>query len=245
MHRAVPTYLALSVALLSTAAFAEPPNFSEGGFVFSLQYGPGYWNFDRTRIAKGIDKTCSSGAACNIAGDGATEARLLTDVAISPSHAVGIRLGYNIKGHASLNVDFIATGWNIFDANRGGGGFLVGSVAWHPIELFFLNKEKRPIGLDVSTGFGVGYGIVGGGNNGVNMSRGMDGLVLEWNFSADYYFTRNFGLGLFVKGAFMQYDKWYIDFDNRAQTGNTVKLPDGSGGAFWTFGIQLHLRAGD
>lgn len=244
MNRAVHRYtlLASCAALVAGgAARAEPPDFSEGGFVFSLQYGPGYWNLDRARLAQQIDKSCPNTTNCQ-AGPGDADARLLTDVAVSPSHAVGIRLGYNIKGHASINVDFIATGWNIFDANRGGGGFLVGSLAWHPMELFFLNKEKRPIGLDVSTGFGAGYGILGGGGT---PARGMDGLVLEWNFSADYFFTRFFGLGLFVKGAFLQYDKWYIDYDQRAVQGNTVKLPGGSGGAFWTFGLQLHFRAGD
>lgn len=248
MNSAVPrcTLLVLSVALLAGPAWADPPNFSEGGFVFSLQYGPGYWNFERARLARQIDSQCAVNP-CNpgivLAGD--ADVRNLTDHVVTPTHALGIRLGYNIKGHASLSVDFIASGWNIFDANRGGGGVLVGSVAWHPVELFFLNKEKRPIGLDVSTGFGVGYSIVGGGNGAPNSARGMDGVALEWNFSVDYFFTRAFGLGLYVKGAFPLYDKWYLDFDNRAQTGNTIKLPEGSGGSFWTFGLQLDLRAGD
>jgi hypothetical protein len=206
----------------ATGAFADPPKFSQGGFTFTVMYGPGFWSFDRTLLAGQV---------------GSANADIfITDTVTG--HTPALRAAYNILGHASLGVDFTATGWDITMANRGGAGFLTGFVAWHPLELVWLKKETRPIGLDVSTLFGVGYGIAG-------EQRGMDGLVLQWGFNADYFFARYFGAGLFVKGTFLQWDKFYIDYNNRDLPGNTISVPKGNGGSFWTMGISMTFRAGE
>ncbi|MBL9038875.1 MAG: hypothetical protein JNG84_10195, partial [Archangium sp.] len=86
--------------------------------------------------------------------------------------------------------------------------------------------------------FGVGYGIVG-------QRTGIDGLVLEAGFQADYFFTRFFGLGFFVRGVFLNGSSFYLDYNNRSLPGNTLALPQGSGGSFTTLGFTLQFRAGE
>lgn len=212
--------------LAGGTALADPPKFSQGGFLFSVSYGPGFWAFDRALLAGQMKAPATAADADVFIADAVT------------SHTVSLRAGYNILGHASLGADFTATGWDITTPQRGGAGMLTGYVAWHPLELVWMKKETRPIGLDVSTMFGVGYGICG-------ENRGMDGLVLQWGLNADYFFARYFGAGLFAKGTFLQWDKFYLDYNNRDLPGNTIAVPNGSRGSFWTIGVALTFRAGD
>lgn len=214
---------ALMVGLFAGGpALADPPKFSQGGFLFSVMYGPGFWGFDQALLGGQVGQDNAS--------------LFITDAVTG--HTVSLRAGYNILGHASLGVDLTATGWDITTTGRGGGGFVTGYVAWHPLELVWLKKEARPIGLDVSTLFGVGYGIMG-------ERRGMDGAAVQWGFNADYFFARYFGLGLFAKGTFPLWDKFYIDYNNRELPGNTITVPRGPGGSFWTLGISMTFRAGE
>jgi hypothetical protein len=213
----------MATMVAAGTSFGEPPKFSEGGFLFSLSYGPGFWSFDKTLLGAQV---------------GSSNAEVYLSDAVSPGHAVALRVGYNILGHASLGVDFSATGWRLDQPTRGGGGLVTGFLAWHPLELVWLKKAQRPIGLDVSTLFGVGYGIMG-------QNRGMDGLVLQWGLNADYFFTRFVGAGLFAKGSFLLWDKFYIDYYGRDQPGNTVPVPRGSGGSFWMLGVAFTFRAGE
>lgn len=214
--------MVLAVVCAPVAALADPPHFSQGGFLFSVQYGPGFWALDRQGLGEQV---------------GADNADLfITDA--TNTHTVTLRAAYNILGHASISADFTATGWDITTPQRGGAGFVVGAVTWHPLELVFLKKERRPIPLDVGTYFGIGYGIAG-------ERRGMDGLLLEWGLNADWFFTRYFGLGFFARGTFFKWDNFYIDYNNRTVPGATIPLPKGSGGAFWTIGVSLTFRAGE
>ncbi len=220
--------LICAVAVLTTSsALADPPKFSQGGFNFDLRYGPGWWEMDAAHVAAQAGPLGSQFVGQLAAGN-RTEA----------SHTLGLALAYNILGHASLGVDFTATGWNVFNAARGGAGFLTGKLAWHPLELFFLNKEQRPIPLDFNTSFAVGYGIAGGGGS---PSLGMDGVVFQWGLDVQYFFARYFALGAYVKGTFFDWRKLYTDFDNQV----FVELPNGSGGNFWSLGFTLTFRAGE
>ncbi|MBL9039509.1 MAG: hypothetical protein JNG84_13400, partial [Archangium sp.] len=172
------------MSLIAAAAWAEPPQFSAGGFRLGFQYGPGIWNIDTAKLRSQLP--------LNPNGDLAT----IFSNEVQNTHTLSLGVAYDILGHASLGVDLTATGWNLPDANRGGAGFLVGRVAWHPLEIVWIKKKKRPVPLDISGFFGVGYGIVG-------QRTGIDGLVLEAGFQADYFFTRFFGLGFFVRGVFL------------------------------------------
>ncbi len=208
--------------LLGSVALADGPNFSGGGFLFSIQYGPGFFGLDRAKLSNQVGPDLAN--------------TFITDA--QNTHTFGIHAGYTIKGHATISADLTGTGWNLADAGRGGGGWLTGTVAWHPLELVFMNKEKRPIPFDFSPFFGVGYSIVG-------QHTGMDGLIFQTGVNADYFFTRYFGLGLFVRAFFLDYDKFYLDYYNRSAPGATIALPQHSGGTFVTFGIAMHFRAGD
>ncbi|MEW6431579.1 MAG: hypothetical protein AB1730_08710 [Myxococcota bacterium] len=203
---------------------AEPPTFSQGGFIFALQYGPGFWLVNEAALG---------------AQAGAGYANVFVSDLVT-SHTLSLSAKYVILGHASIGVDFTATGWDVFSSNRGGAGFLVGTVGWHPLELVFklLEYEKRPVTFDVSTWVGLGYGIAG-------ERLGSDGLTVEWGVTFDWFFTRFFALGTFARGAFLKWNSLYLDFNNRDVPGNTVPLPNGLGGAFWTLGLSLTFRAGD
>lgn len=218
------------MALLAPlAGWADPPNFSKGGFNIQLQYGPGWWTMDPAKI----DAASGTPLGTVFASD------LPLDPAEAPSHSVSVSLAYNILGHASIGADITGTGWNISDPARGGAGFVIGKVAWHPLELVFLNKEQRPIPLDFSTFFGVGYGIAGGGRT--PNPLGMDGLLFEWGANIDWFFARFFGLGFFARGVFFNWEKLYTDFNNN----QFFALSSPSGGSFWTLGVAMTFRAGD
>lgn len=221
------------------------PHFSTGGFTFQLQYGPGFWTVDTTRLGADPGK---DGLLVGAERAGWFTG-MLTDPKHTPGHSVSLSMAYNILGHVSIGADLTATGWNVFDASRGGAGFVIGKLAWHPLELFFLKKEKRPIGLDFSTFFGVGYGIVGGATAAAGNPLGMDGLLFEWGANVDYFFARYFGLGFFARGIFLSWEKFYRDFNNRdANTCGgpcTIPLAKPLGGSFWTFGIAMTFRAGE
>lgn len=211
-----------ALLFLSLTASAAGPNFSEGGFLISVQYGPGFWGLDQPRLANQVGNDL---AQTFITG-------------VQNTHTVSLGLSYNILGHASVGVDLTATGWNLSEAYRGGAGMLVGKVAWHPLQLVWMNKERRPLSLDVSPFFGVGYGIAG-------RSTGMDGVLFETGLNVDYFFNRYFGIGFFARFVFFDFRSFYLDYNNRTQPGNTLALKDGSGGNFITIGFAIHLRAGE
>ena len=233
--------IAAMFVLAPMAVWADPPHFSTGGFNFSIQYGPGFWTVDATKLGNDPGKERPGMQRLTV---GPTNAGLFKD-SLQNTHTVSLSAAYNILGHVSIGADLTATGWRLFDITRGGGGMVIGKIAWHPIELFFLNKEKRPIGIDASTFFGVGYGIVGGATALEGFPNGMDGLVFEWGLNVDYFFARYFGLGFFARGVFLSWEKFYLDFNNRDVEGNTIPLDKPLGGSFWTFGISMTFRAGE
>ncbi len=204
---------ALWVAVVPVVAVAAP-EFSKGGLVFGLQYGVGLWGLDRNHLADQV---------------GPAEAdTYLRDV--QNSHTASLRLGYNILGHVTLEGDLTATGWSLGDVNRGGAGFLAGVLHWHPMELIW-RKQERPLPIDASLFFGYGAGL--GGQN-----RGMGGPNTEFGVLADYFLGDSVALGLFARGIFLNWDTYYLNYDAK----QSVPLPKGSGGAFWTVGLSLDFR---
>lgn len=196
----------------------EVPDFNHGGFVMSLGYAPfAGFSFDAAKLnsqTQGLGDTFIA------------EAR--------PQQTASIQLAYTILGHASLGVDFTAVGWNITDPNRGGAGFLLGTLGWHPLQLLWMHEDRRPAGVDLKVLFGAGYGIAG-------QTFGMDGSIWEVGFDAMFFFSRFFGLGLFGRMVFLGWDKFYWDFNGKQY----APLPQGTGGTFATFGFAMHFRAGD
>lgn len=194
------------------------PEFSKGALVLGLQYGQGLWALDRARLVEQVGEHNSDLFIGQAKG----------------SHAASLRLGYNILGHATLEAALTGTGWDLSQGSRGGAGFLAGLVHWHPLELVW-REQTRPVPLDASAFFGLGYGIAG-------QERGMDGRIIELGAQASYWFSQAVGAGLFARGVLLQWGSFYLDYDRRAQAGNTIALSKGSGGAFWTLGVSLDFR---
>jgi hypothetical protein len=247
-----PFLVGLIIAVAPSTAFAEleVPQFSHGGFLVGFDWGDGLWGLDRNSLGQSFLPVFGQSVADNFASN------------IHDSWAtLGINLGYNIKGHATIGISFTATGWDVFAPTRGGSGNLVGTLAWHPLELVFLNKEKRPFGVDFSLIGGLGYGIVGYSGGSGQRALGADGLVGMFGGNVDYFFSRNFGLGFFVKGFFLHYSTLYQDWDTAHSSGSPAAdcssllsagaagcslAKSGNNAGFFThIGIQLILRVGD
>src|SRR5204863_344127 len=112
-------FIALIIAVAPGSAWAlDVPKFREGGFLVGIEWGAGIWNLDEAGLGTQVGQYPASRVAAAARG-------------ASPSPAnLNLHLAYNIKGHASVGVDFTACGWELFNNNRGGGGSLMGVVAW-------------------------------------------------------------------------------------------------------------------
>ena len=215
----LPLLAALLCPLLAQAA---PPDFSAGGVVFALEYGPGSWFLDGPKLNAQLPPW---------------EQSLLTGTTLN-GHSATLRLGYNVLGHATVEGSLTATGWNLFEPSRGGAGFGTGVLHWHPLQLveqLWAPAWMKERAYDGSLFFGLGYGILG-------QTRGLDGLVWQWGADAHWYLGRSIGLGLFVRGTQLATSSYYADFYNRALAGNTILLTDPSIGSFVQFGVSLELR---
>ncbi|MFL5320259.1 MAG: hypothetical protein ACJ790_11435 [Myxococcaceae bacterium] len=207
--------LLLSV-FFAVPALADTPEFQKGGVMIGLQYGWGLWNLDRAKLAGQV-------------GD-ADAATLVGDT--QNGHSANFSLGYNILGHATIEATITGTGWNLTEGNRGGGGFITGAAHWHPIQIFL---KDQPRFYDASVFLGAGYGIMG-------ENRGIDGFVWQWGVDADIYFAKTLAVTVFYRSTQLNMNSFYIDYNNRRDPGNTVNLPQGSGGSFGQVGIGLRLR---
>ncbi len=216
-------FFVLLAVLHAASAFASSPKFSTGGFLFTVQWGEGFWKLGRQHIDSQI---------------GAPNGEYYTQDAQNTPATFALRAGYNILGHATIEGQITATGWNLWDPSRGGGGRASGGVRWHPLELVFINKPERPLPIDASIAYGLGYGIMG-------QRRGADGLVHTFEMNVDYYFNRFFGLGFFFRMTYLDWHSFYLDYDNRSLPGNTLTLNQGLDGFFWHVGISMNLRFGD
>lgn len=222
--------LILAVAPLSASAM-EVPKFKSGGFQIHMQFlGTAPEHFDGENLNSQVSPFIGNAFTSNFPSP--------------PPYAVGLRLAYNILGFVSVGADVTATGWSIFDDRRGGAGFAVGLIAVHPLQFFFIKKEERPFGLDVSTHVGLGYGIIGTSQP---VALGMDGIVVQWGLTLDYFFTKNIGLEFFAKCNFLKMDKFYFDWDaaHRGVPGAAATLNPTGNGTWWHTGIALVLRIGD
>src|SRR5688572_21184023 len=78
-------------ALGSLTAWADPPKFSSGGVTFAIQYGPGFFTFDRAFLGSQVPQVYAD--------------TYLAD--LQNTHTLAVRLGYNILGHASIEANLV------------------------------------------------------------------------------------------------------------------------------------------
>lgn len=206
--------VALAIAVLPAVAGAYGPQFSRGAFYLNFEYGPGAFAFSYDHLAP------------QVGPDNATW--FVREAVQQWSHTASARFGFNFIGHVSVEAILTGAGWDLLSIERGGGGFLGGVVAWHPLQLFFYDDRQ----FDVSVFAGGGWGIVG-------EDRGADGIFLTAGASVDYYFNPSVFLGLFYRYIKPEFDKFYVNYEQRALEGNTILLPANTGGSFTAAGLTL------
>jgi hypothetical protein len=155
--------------------------------------------------------------------------------------AGSLRGGYNVFGHGHIGFNFLATGWDITNSSRGGGGYIGGEIGWHPIslaELFLKDGLLKDKWYDFWLETGCGYGIVG-------KDRAMDGLVASFGLGTEGFPAPWVSIGLRITWYFPFFGRYIRDYDNRDLPGNTIDLPDKSGGKFFalTGHINFHFGA--
>jgi hypothetical protein len=193
------------------------------GFVIRLEPGVMIWSFDAARLE-----------AQTGANAGTVRPQFIAE---TPSaFALLLHLGYNFFGHATVGVDVTGTGWDIFDINRGGGGFVAGTLAWHPLALLdALDVLAAPFwrNLDASLSFGLGYGIVG-------EKFALDGFHTELGFRAEYFLTEGISLGLALRLYPLGFGRYSQNLSGNVFT----PLPNGSGGAGFLPALTVGFHPG-
>lgn len=184
----------------------------EGGITFGLQYGLGNWSFDQSRLAAQVGQPLAQDFLTHTHG----------------GQVLDLHAGYNILGYGGLEADATATGWNITSSDRGGGGFVGGLASFSPFN--FFTPVDRP--YDAQLLLGYAYGLVG-------QTEAMNGGVFQWGLRGEYFVTPSVSVGAALRFFHPSFGNFILDYNNRDLPGNTLPLPNGSGGLFWMAGVQL------
>ncbi len=213
----------LAAALFLFAAEARAEGKTHGGVSLVVRAEPAYfvWSLDGAQI-----RSQAGPDAPNV------DALLIGETQNAPGAA--LHLGVKLFGHATVGVDLSATGWDLGDVDRGGAGFLAGTVAWHPIRLFesleVLTLEDRP--WDAQLFFGMGYGLVG-------EDRALDGFHTELGFRGEYFLTRFLSVGGGLRLYPLAFSRYAVNWN----AGSFIALPNGSGGSVLIPFLSLSLHA--
>jgi hypothetical protein len=191
------------------------------GVVLRIEPGYAYWNLDGPKIA--------GQAASSLGGFAGDDVRFFLVDQTPNAPAVALLLGYNILGHVTLAAELTATGWDVSNRERGGAGFLAGTLAWHPAELFAQLKE-RP--WDAQLYFGAGYGVMG-------EQRALDGLHYELGLRAEYFLSRSFSIGAALRYLPLSFGRYALDWNGDV----FIPLPQGSGGSLFVPSLTLAVHA--
>jgi len=191
-----------------------------GGVTFGVQYGYAHWGFDEARLASQL-----KGQLPNPEG----EAHSFVDNT-HPGQALDLHLGFNVLGYGGVEADVMATGWNITTSDRGGGGFVGGVASFSPWN-FFLSADRR---WDAQVLAGYAYGLVG-------QHEAESGGVFNWGARGEFFLSKTVSVGAVVRFFHPNFHDFILDYDHRSDPGNTVDLPQGSGGLVWMVGAQLGI----
>lgn len=115
-----------------------------------------------------------------------------------------LKLGMTLFGFAGAEVEAAAFGWDLFEAKRGGGGYLGGAVRLLPLEILsYVLPDTVPIPSLVPEGpvtwhdrpFDVGI-VIGGGYTLVGENYAYQGPYFKWAIDLKVYITPNFAVGI-------------------------------------------------
>jgi len=223
MRRSAPLAALLFVTFLAPS-LAQ----ARDGASFELGFGYSWWKPAREQTAVQVQ-----------AANQHEDVSAMYDASLQNAMTLTLRLGYNVLGHAHINVHFLGTGWNVTDSSRGGGGYVGGEVGWHPLQLVHkLLKGGLPGRqyYDFWLEGGYGYSIVG-------KDRALDGGVGELGLGLECSPVPWFSIGVRTTWYLLDYNHYILNYDHRGDPGNTIDLPNHSGGSFFTFTgfIGLHF----
>lgn len=238
--------MVMITALATAAAIAPPSQAYEDGLYFS--FGLGYahgWGDRGVPLSVPSDKPCAPkgylwsepDTSCVsmpiptgvVDSEAILEARLDEVVQADPGAMLGLQLrfGYNILGHASVEMALSGAGTGSFD---GGSVHVGGQARWHPVEIFIPHDDRD---WDVSTFLGVGYSLAGykprfdadkhggtetGRTEDAFDGKGWAGMHVAFGFGFDYQFGELASVGLDLAFIRPMYSTWYANFTEPYKT---------------------------
>jgi len=236
MHRPTRTdllpFLLLFVLAGATPSLAkaadalEPQRRLEEGITIRLEPGYSAWNLNLDKMSEQLP-TPENGLV----------GPLLVDQAKN-NFGLGLGIGYNIRGHVSILLQFRGHGWDIGDRQRGGAGVATLEVGWHPAAMLEALEVLSPTARrwwDASLHLGAGYGVIG-------EDRALDGLVLAFGFRAEAFVNDWLSLGAGLTWLPLKLSRYVVNWSG----GLDHDLPDGSGGhvLFPSLTIAVHAPVG-
>jgi len=200
------------------------------GAYLTLGFGYNWWSLDRSRVTDQV-----------LQANPTVDTSSFFDASLQNGIAGSLRGGYNVLGHAHVGFNFLATGWNIDSRERGGAGYIGGEIGWHPLSLVSALLPGGALPFEKYYDFflegGAGYGIVG-------KNDAMDGGIGSFGLGLEGYPAPWVSIGIRSTWYFPFFNHYILDYDARNDPGNTIDLPQGSGGSFLTFNGYLAFHFG-
>ncbi len=185
-------------ALFAMVTLAAPVRAGEG-FSVSLGVGGGFWRLPAGDLGKTLQRLDVP------RGDQA----LLTEP-LADGLALRFAMAYNIRDLVSIELGASGHGFKLDEPDAiGGSGHFALVVHFHPFGLFMPDRD-----FDASVFLGGGYAILGGGQAADDLSRGLDGGLLECGLAGRYFFTPWFSLGAEVRLGVPFFSRWHVDWED-------------------------------
>ncbi|MDF1563014.1 MAG: hypothetical protein P1V51_08215 [Deltaproteobacteria bacterium] len=218
--------LLLPALARADGAPVEPQRRLEEGLTIRLEPGYSAWTLDGPRIADQVP---------------VFERPFVDPLLVQQTEnslGLGLGIGYNIRGHASILLQLRGHGWDLGSSQRGGAGLATLELGWHPAALLEALEVLSPTARrwwDASIHLGAGYGVIG-------EDRAMDGLVLAFGLRAEAFATDWLSLGAGITWVPLKLSRYVTDWSG----GIDHPLPEGSGGhvLFPSLTLGVHAPVG-
>lgn len=211
MRRTLPL---LALLLLPSFAAARSP---AEGLVLRLEPGWAAWSLDGDKLRSQV-------------GAHAGEIDPLLIQQTQDAFAMGLSVGYNILGHATLAVGIDGSGWDVDSTARGGAGIVTFTAAWHPVRL--LDRSDPEGRWDASIFLGGGWGVMG-------EDRALDGLVLSTGIRGEFFPLSWLSVGASLRYLPLAFSRYVLHWNNDV----AIALPEGSGGGLFLPAVSVALHA--
>lgn len=208
--RSAWTVLAALLLLAPSAGAAE-------GFTIGLGVGRGWFSVDGDRLSS--------------AAPGFSEEARLFAQGFDGRHSttVDLHLGWNVLGHALIELTGGGTGWNPFEKGvRGGAAFGGLRTTWYPLQLVEQLRERK---YDAGLELGSGYSVAGGPH------YGMMGPYLQLGVQAEYLPLPWLGISAFYRHHFAFWNRFIYNAD-----ANDYRSVSGFRAGWGMIGLALNVH---